>query len=137
MLVELPESAQRAVSSPASASWVWTQGLEMAEAEAALSQNFSFATTGTNRLCRPRNANRIQQNPSELGLDDRRQPNGAGRLRFGPYWWLAQQAQEMFSSWYYGRSLSPVLVLDVSQLDGAFTELAADINKPPVSATYI
>ena len=47
-----------------------------------------------------------------------------------------QQAQEMFSSWYYGRSLSPVLVMDVSKLDGALAELAAEINKPPVSATF-
>ena len=47
-----------------------------------------------------------------------------------------QQAREMFDSWYYGRSLAPVLVLDESQLDSSLAELAAVINTPPVDAAF-
>ena len=111
-------------------------GMEVAEAEAALNQNFNYANTEQIVFVDPETQTEFSKTPSELGLtfDTSQTVQAAydlGRTG-GPF----QQAQEMFSSWYYGRSLSPVLVLDESQLDGALAELAADINKPPVSAAF-
>ena len=111
-------------------------GMEIAEAETALNQNFNYATTKQIVFVDPETQTEFSKTPSELGLtfDTSQTVQAAydlGRTG-GPF----QQAQEMFSSWYYGRSLSPVLVLDESQLDGALAELAADINKPPVSAAF-
>ena len=111
-------------------------GMEIAEAETALNQNFNYATTEQIVFVDPETQTEFSKTPSELGLtfDTSQTVQAAydlGRTG-GPF----QQAQEMFSSWYYGRSLSPVLVLDESQLDGALAELAADINKPPVSAAF-
>ncbi|MCB8927867.1 MAG: VanW family protein [Ardenticatenaceae bacterium] len=111
-------------------------GMEIAEAETALNQNFNYANTEQIVFVDPETQTEFSKTPSELGLtfDTSQTVQAAydlGRTG-GPF----QQAQEMFSSWYYGRSLSPVLVLDESQLDGALAELAADINKPPVSAAF-
>ncbi|MFZ1399055.1 MAG: VanW family protein [Candidatus Promineifilaceae bacterium] len=111
-------------------------GLEMAEAEAALSQNFSYATTEQIVFVDPETQTEFSKTPSELGLTIDASQTVQAAYDLGRTGGPVQQAQEMFSSWYYGRSLSPVLVLDVSQLDGALAELAADINKPPVSATF-
>ena len=115
---------------------VHLSGMEIAEAETALNQHFNYASTEQIVFVDPETQTEFSKTPSELGLtfDTSQTVQAAydlGRTG-GPF----QQAQEMFSSWYYGRSLSPVLVLDESQLDGALAELAADINKPPVSAAF-
>ena len=94
--------------------------LEIAEAEATLTQNFSYATTDQIVFVDPETQTEFSKTPSELGLtfDVGQTVQAAYALgRTGGPW---QQAQEMFSSWYYGRSLSPVLILDESQLDGGF-----------------
>src|SRR5690606_33795554 len=84
----------------------------------------------------PETQQQYSKTPAELGLtfDVSQTVQAAydlGRTG-GPF----KQAQEMFSSWYYGRTLPPVLVLDESQLDNALAELAAEINRPPVNAAF-
>ncbi|MAT97097.1 MAG: hypothetical protein CL608_08145 [Anaerolineaceae bacterium] len=111
-------------------------GLEVAEAEAALSQNFSYATSEQIIFIDPQTEQEFAKTPGELGLTfDVSQTTQAayelGRTG-GPF----KQAREMFDSWYYGRSLPPVLVLDESQLDNSLAQLAAEINKPPVNAAF-
>lgn len=111
-------------------------GLEMAEAEAALNQNFNYATSEQIIFVDPETQQQFAKTPGELGLtfDVAQTVQAAydlGRTG-GPF----KQAKEMFDSWYYGRSLPPVLVLDESQLDNSLAELAAEINKPPVNAAF-
>ena len=48
-----------------------------------------------------------------------------------------QQIQELFQSWYYGRSLSPVLIFDEGQIDATLNDITTDINQPATNATLM
>lgn len=111
-------------------------GMETAVAEAALTQNFSYATTEQITFVDPETQQTFAKTPAELGLTFDASQTAQAAYDLGRTGGPFKQAQEMFSSWYYGRSLAPVLVLDESQLDTALAELAAEINKPPISATF-
>ena len=41
---------------------------------------------------------------------------------------------DTFETWYYGRSLAPILIFDESKLDTVLGQLAADIAQPAVNA---
>ena len=41
---------------------------------------------------------------------------------------------DIFETWYYGRSLAPILIFDESKLDTVLGQLAADIAQPAVNA---
>jgi vancomycin resistance protein YoaR len=43
--------------------------------------------------------------------------------------------RQAFSTWYYGRSLAPILIFDESKLNTALAELSADIDEAAVNAT--
>ena len=110
--------------------------MELVEAETALSQSLSYPNSEQIVFVDPATNQEFIKSPAELGLTfDVSQTveiaYGLGRSG-GPM----QQAREMFNSWYYGRSLAPILVLDESQLDNSLAELAAVINTPPVNAAF-
>lgn len=109
--------------------------MEMAEAEAALSQNFSYANEQI-IFIDPATDQEFVKTPAELGLTLDVAQTVQTAYDLGRSGGPMQQARDMFDSWYYGRSLSPVLVLDESQLDSSLTNLAAAINRPPSSATF-
>lgn len=48
-----------------------------------------------------------------------------------------RQMREMFQAWYYGRSLSPVLVLDEGKLVEALNAFATEINQPAINASML
>ncbi|WP_420641250.1 VanW family protein [Candidatus Leptofilum sp.] len=111
-------------------------GMEVAEAEAALTQQFSYANSEQIVFLDPETGQQFAKAPSELGLTFDVAQTVETAYQLGRSGGPLAQAQEMYESWYYGRSIPPVLVLDVSQLDSTLAELAAEINKPPVSATF-
>lgn len=47
--------------------------------------------------------------------------------------WLAR-LQAAFTSWYYGRSLSPIFILDEGHLNARITQLAAEVEQPTTNA---
>jgi vancomycin resistance protein YoaR len=111
-------------------------GLELAEAEAALSQNFSYATSEQIIFIDPETQQQFAKTPTELGLTFDVAQTAQVAYDLGRTGGMMQQVREMFNSWYYGRSLSPILVLDESQLDNSLAQLAAEINTPPVNAAF-
>lgn len=111
-------------------------GLEMAEAEAALSQNFSYPTSEQIIFVDPQTQQQFAKTPSDLGLTFDVAQTVQAAYDLGRTGGPMKQAREMFDSWYYGRSLSPVLQLDEGQLDNSLAQLAAEINTPPVSAAF-
>lgn len=111
-------------------------GMEMAQAEAALTQNFSYTSSEQIVFVEPETQQQYSKTPAELGLTFDVSQTVQAAYDLGRTGGPLKQAREMFSSWYYGRTLPPVLVLDESQLDSALAELAAEINRPPVNAAF-
>ena len=110
--------------------------MEIAEAETALNQNFSYPTSEQIIFVDPATSQTVAKTPAELGLTFDVAQTVQSAYDLGRSGGPVQQAREMFDSWYYGRSLSPVLLLDEGQLDNSLAQLAAEINIPPVSATF-
>ncbi len=105
------------------------------EAQAALSAVFPYAQERAITFTDPATNQTWAKSPAELGMsvDVNTTINAALAVgRSGNPW---AQFQEMFSSWYYGRSLAPTLVFDEAKLDNALNELAAQINQPASNAT--
>jgi vancomycin resistance protein YoaR len=46
-----------------------------------------------------------------------------------------ERVQDLFTTWYYGRSLPPTLIIDESQIDQSLDEIAAAIDQPVINAT--
>jgi vancomycin resistance protein YoaR len=104
------------------------------EAAAALAAAFPYSTEATITLTDPGSGLESTFNPAELGLLFNAADTAAAAYNIGRQGSPLTRIQEMYSSWYYGRTLSPVLTLDEAQLDAALAELAAEINQPPVNA---
>ncbi|WP_420628821.1 VanW family protein [Candidatus Leptofilum sp.] len=111
-------------------------GMEVAEAETALTQHFSYASSEQIIFVDPETGQQFAKTPSELGLTFDVAQTVETAYQLGRSGGPMAQAQEMYESWYYGRSVPPVLILDESKLDSALAELATEINMPPVSATF-
>ncbi|VAW32136.1 Vancomycin B-type resistance protein VanW, partial [hydrothermal vent metagenome] len=109
--------------------------MEMAEAETALSQNFSYASEQI-IFVDPATNQEFAKTPAELGLTFNVAQTVQTAYELGRSGGPMQQARDMFDSYYYGRSLSPILLLDEGQLDSRLAELAATINQPPSNATF-
>jgi vancomycin resistance protein YoaR len=109
--------------------------MEMAEAEAVLSQNFSYANEQI-IFVDPATNQEFVKSPAELGLTFDATQTVQAAYELGRSGGSVQQARDMFDSYYYGRSLSPVLQLDEGQLDSSLAELAATINQSPSNATF-
>jgi vancomycin resistance protein YoaR len=109
--------------------------MEMAEAEAALNENFSYANEQIIFVDPATNQEYIKS-PSELGLTLDAAQTVQTAYDLGRSGDPMQQVRDMFDSYYYGRSLSPVFVLDEGQLDSSLADLAASINRPPSNATF-
>ncbi len=45
-----------------------------------------------------------------------------------------QRLQDTFATWYYGREIAPIVVIDESRLDAKVAELAAEIDQPAMEA---
>ena len=110
--------------------------MEMGEAEVALSQNFSYPTSEQITLVDPATNQEFSKTPAELGLTFDTAKTVEAAYALGRSGGPMQQAREMFDSYYYGRSLAPVLILDESQLDNSLAELAAELNTSPINAAF-
>ncbi len=110
--------------------------MEPDEAEATLRQRFNYADSEQIVFVDPETQQEFAKTPNELGLNFDAAQTVQSAYDLGRSGGPFRQAREMFSSWYYGRSLPPVLVLDESQLDSSLAQLAAEINRPPVNAAF-
>lgn len=110
-------------------------GMTPAEAETALRNAFPYPGAPAIILENPATGQTWSKTPAELGLsfDPARTVDAAMDVgRKGSPW---RRWQNLYQSWYYGRSLAPVVVLDEGKLDAALETLAAAVNQPPVNAS--
>ena len=109
-------------------------GLSKAEAAETLAAAFPYPEQGAITLNDPASGQQWQATPADLGLQFDTAATVDAAYTVGRSGDPLAQAQAMFDTWYYGRELAPVLVLDESALDQTLTTIAADINQAPVNA---
>ena len=72
--------------------------------------------------------------PAELGLTLDTAATVKAAFEVGRHGnWLGR-LQATFASWYYGRSLNPIFILDEGALNVRLTQLAAEVEQPPANA---
>ncbi|MCP4362276.1 MAG: hypothetical protein GY796_30080 [Chloroflexi bacterium] len=109
-------------------------GQNLDEVQATLAAAFPYPQTGTIQLTDPTVGQTWTAAPTDLGLTFDTEATVAAAYEIGRQGDPVSQAQAMFDSWYYGRTLSPILIFDEAQLDLYLAELAAEINQPPSNA---
>lgn len=78
-----------------------------------------------------------QKTPAELGLSFNEQATIEAAMAVGRDGTPSARLQTMFQSWYYGRTVAPVLQLNQGQLATGLADVAAQVNLPAASATLI
>lgn len=106
-----------------------------AEAAAALSELHAYPAQTAVTFIDPAAGSGWTRTAAELGLAVDMAATVDAAMDVGRIGGPTAQLQELYQSWYYGRSLAPVLVLDESRLNAAIDAIAAEINRPPQNAT--
>ncbi|UCC53550.1 MAG: VanW family protein [Anaerolineaceae bacterium] len=104
------------------------------EAQAVLAEEFPTLQQGGINFIDTASGRQWSRTHADLGMsfDEVRTVEAAmavGRMG-GPL----NQVRDTFDSWYYGRSISPVIVFDEGQLDQAVVGLADEVNQPAIDA---
>ena len=108
--------------------------MDRAEAEATLAaafptwqqQSISFTDSNTGQIW--------QKSPAELGVQFDTAATVETAFAVGRQGGVVDRVQDLFTSWYYGRSLAPILIIDETQMDQSLGEMATLINQPVVNA---
>ena len=106
------------------------------EARALLSTAFPYSQEEAITLTDPATGQAWRKAPAEMGLSFDVEQTVAEAMRVGRGGAPGQRLRELFTSWYYGRSLAPVMVFDEGRLDAALGELAASLEQPARNASF-
>jgi vancomycin resistance protein YoaR len=109
-------------------------GLQRSQAEQTLDATFSNFEKKTIVLSDPASGRRWSMTPQELGLSYDAAATAEAAYRVGRRSGPVAGLWQTFTTWYYGRALAPTIVLNEGQLAQTLDELAAEINRPAVSA---
>ena len=104
------------------------------EAQTALAQAIPYPQETAITFTHAPNGQTWQKSPAELGLSFDVRATTAAALDFGRHGAPSTRLRDMFQSWYYSRSLSPILKLDQARLENGLADVAAQFNQPAVSA---
>ena len=104
------------------------------EAEALLAKNTPTLQQWRIQLIDPTSGRQWTKSPADLGVSFDEKKTAAAALAVGRSGGPLEQAQDIFDTWYYGRSVSPIIVFNEGALDQAIGELAQEINQPAVNA---
>ena len=105
------------------------------EARIAMAEELPYLQQGDIAFSDPITGKQWIKTPDDLGIAyDEEQTVGAA-MSVGRTGGPLRQARETFETWYYGRTISPVIVFDEGQMDLAVIELADEINQPAVDAS--
>ena len=74
------------------------------------------------------------KSPTELGIAYDREQTIDAAMSVGRTGGPVKQVRDIFETWYYGRTLSPVIIFDEGQMDQAISGLAEEINQQAVDA---
>lgn len=107
-----------------------------AEAAAALRETSAYSSQGQLTLVDPRTGEEWTFTPAQLGIQVDGQATADAAFEVGRSGGPLQRLQDTFQSWYFGRSLSPIVVFDEAQLDRALAGISGTIERPAVSAEW-
>lgn len=109
-------------------------GLQRAQAEQTLDATFSNFEKKTIMLSDPASGRQWSMTPQELGLSYDASATAEAAYGVGRGSGPVAALWQTFTTWYYGRSLAPTIVLDEGKLAQALDELALETDRPAVSA---
>lgn len=104
--------------------------MSQAEAQQALQQLLSGATSRTITLEEPETEEQWQYSPSDLGISYDLQRTVRSAYDVGRSGGPLGALRQRFQAWYYGHELAPVIVFDEGKLEQALHDVAANTNRP-------
>lgn len=109
-------------------------GKSAAEAEALLAENEPALQQADIFFKDPDTGEEWQKTPEDLGVIFDEKKTVAEAMAVGRTGGPLQQVRDTFDAWYFGRSVSPVIVFNEARLDQAIGELADEVYQPAVDA---
>ncbi len=111
-------------------------GMTQEEAKTILADAVPYTNEEAITLTDPTSGQKWTKTPTELGIAYDLNQTVETAYNIGRTGGPIHQFQDMFNSWYYGTTLTPIIVFDETQLDHVVDELAADLVQPAVDATF-
>lgn len=141
MLLALGLTAYRARYSGRVYTGVSVAGVDLsemtaAEAEAALSGALPYAGSATVTLVDPGTGAEWSYTPAQLGIAVDTAATASAAFDVGRSGGPLRRLQDAFQTWYYGRSVAPIVVFDEAQLDRALAGLSDSMERNAVSASW-
>lgn len=109
-------------------------GLSREEAQARLADAFPYPESAAITIADPATSQQWRLTPAALGMTLDAAATAQAAYDVGRSGDPLSRARELFESWYYGRTLAPLLTLDEAQFEQQMAGLAAEINRPPANA---
>ena len=109
--------------------------MDRAAAEEAVAKAVAYANTETITLTDPASGRQWELTPAEVGLAVDVPATVAAAYQTGRSGGPLQRLRDMFNSWYYGRAIPPIMVLDEAKLNEKLAEIAAEVNQPAINAS--
>ena len=111
-------------------------GMTLEEAAAALRDTSAYSSAGNLTLVDPRSGQEWSFSPAQLGILVDTQATATAAYEIGRSGGPLRRLQDTFQSWYYGRSIAPIVVFDEGQLDRGLDSVSTEIEREAVSATW-
>lgn len=108
--------------------------MDRATAEEVVANALAYTQAQTITLQDPASGRQWQFSPADLGLSVDVPGTVDAAYKAGRTGSLVQRGRDLFNSWYYGRTVAPVFILDEGQLNQTLAAVAAEINQPAVNA---
>lgn len=105
------------------------------EAQIALADELPYLQQGDIAFSDPATEKQWIKTPADLGIAYDEEQTVAAAMSVGRTGGPLRQARDIFDTWYYGRTISPVIVFDEGQMDQVVIELADEINQPAIDAS--
>ena len=106
------------------------------EAQAALSAALPYASTASLTLVDPATGTEWPFTPAQLGITVDTAATASAAFDVGRSGGPLRRLQDTFQSWYYGRTIAPIVVFDEAQLDRALAGLSGSVERSAVSASW-
>ena len=111
-------------------------GLTPAEAADALRDTSAYSTSGNLTLVDPRSGAEWTFTPAQLGILVDGEATAKEAFEIGRSGGPLRRLQDTFQSWYYGRTVAPIVVFDEAQLDRALAGVSDEIERDALSAAW-
>ncbi len=111
-------------------------GLTPEEAATALRDAAPYSSSGQLTLVDPRTGQEWSFTPAQLGIVVDTEATAEVAFDVGRSGGPLHRLQDTFQSWYYGRTIAPIVVFDEGQLDRGLGAISAEIERDAISAAW-